>query len=78
MSRKRSPQERAWQIEKLLENLTTEETTKLNKFYPFREDRDETICKLKTRGVSYDLLEAITGLQASQLKRIVKEGRAHK
>lgn len=74
MSPKRSPRERAWQKETVLKGLPKEEAAKLTKLYPFRVERDAAVCRLRARGVLFDLLSDITGLSLAQVKRIAKEG----
>jgi hypothetical protein len=69
----RDSQARAWQVAELLKGLSEEEKARINKLYPLRDERDEAICKLKIRGVTFDVLAKITGISESQLKRIAEK-----
>lgn len=58
------------EVEKLLNSLTQEQISTLQKDNPFKEERDLLICELRERGVAYPVLAQITGLKKSSVHRI--------
>ena len=46
----------------------------LQKFYPFREERNELIRSLRRDGIGYGLLARASGLGKTQIWKITKEG----
>jgi hypothetical protein len=63
--------------EMLLKILREDETEMLQRDYPFKQERNTKIFKLKQKGVSYKTLSELTGLKKSrllQINKILKKG----
>lgn len=61
-------------VKMLMRNLSPGQRRTLQKFYPFREERNELIRSLRRDGIGYGLLARTSGLGKTQIWKITKEG----